>query len=204
MCGPSAAQTTSDQELQQLQATSLQEAQTTFGEDQGILAQLTPIYSAIAAKGPNQKGFSDEELENLNSQAVEGTAENYQQGARAVNEQLAGEGGGANPLPSGAQDEMKQQVANSAAQNESNEETGILGSDYAQGYNEFTNASNGLLAVGSQENPLGFEGGATSAGNAAANEANTLEQQSTSWLTPILGAVGSIGGGWAQGGFKTP
>ena len=81
ICGPSQQQTTSDQELQQLQAQSLQEAQTTFGEDQGILAQLTPIYSAIAAKGPNQKGFSDQEFTNLNSQAVEGTAENYQQSA---------------------------------------------------------------------------------------------------------------------------
>ena len=183
--------------MQQLQAQSLQEAQTTFGEDQGILAQLTPIYSAIAAKGPNQKGFSDQEFTNLNSQAVEGTAENYQQSARAVNEQLAGEGGGTSPLTAGSQDEMKQQVANSAAQNESNEESGILSSDYQQGYNEFTNATNGLLSVSGQYNPTAYTGAATGAGNAAANEANTLEQQSTSWLQPVLGAVGAVGGGFA-------
>ena len=55
MCGPSAQQTASQDQLAQLQAQSLQEAQTTYGEDQAILAQLTPIYSSIAAKGPTRR-----------------------------------------------------------------------------------------------------------------------------------------------------
>ena len=128
---------------------------------------------------------------------MEGTAENYGSAAKAVNEQLAGEGGGTNPLPSGAQTELKQQVANSAAQSESQQETGILSSDYAQGYSEFQDATGGLLSIGTQLSPTAYTGAATGAGTAASNEANTIAAQQNSWLAPVLGAVGSIGGGFA-------
>ena len=47
-------------------------------------------FSSIFSMGPSQKGFDQSEENTLNAQAVEGTAENYSQAAKAVNEQTAG------------------------------------------------------------------------------------------------------------------
>jgi hypothetical protein len=199
VCGPSAAQTNISNEQQEFFSTLTSEATQTYGEDQGILSQLTSAYEPILARGPNQQGFSTSEVQDLNAQAVEGTAENYSAAAKATNENLASEGGGNNPLPTGAQTQLKSEVAQSAAQEESREESQIQGANYAQGNAEFNQASNALLGTSGQINPLGYAGSATGAGNAAANEANSIEQEENSWLTPVLGAVGAIGAGALKG-----
>jgi hypothetical protein len=160
-------------------------------------------FQSIFNAGPNQQGFSTSELQNLNAQAVEGTATNYAAAAKAVGEQTAAEGGGTNPLPSGAQTELKEQVANSAAQNESQQETQIQGADYAQGLQNYQNAAGGLESIAAGENPLGYENAETQSGSAADTEENAIAQEDTGWESGILGAVGNIGSGWARGGFQT-
>src|SRR5580698_4300395 len=182
MCGPSAQQTQISDAQQNFYNTLTTEATQTYGEDQGILSQLTSAYEPILAKGPNQQGFSAGEVENLNAQATEGTAENYSAAAKAVNENLAAEGGGNNPLPTGAQTQLKEEVAQGAAQEQSQEESQITGANYAQGNEEFQQASNALLGTSGQYNPTGYIGGANQGGSAAASTANTIESEENSWL----------------------
>lgn len=197
MCGPTAAQTELTNEETQAYKTAQTMTAQQYANQQAIYAPLTSQFESIFAKGPNQKGFSTQEEQDLNAQAVEGTAENYKQAATATNEQLAARGGGTNPLPSGADAELRQEVALSAAQEESKEESSIEGADYAQGQNEWAAAGGGLQSIAAGLNPLGYEGAATGAGTAASNEANTIAAQSDSWVNAAIGAAGAVGGAYA-------
>lgn len=194
MCGASAQQN----ELASEEATAYQQATAMtaqqYASQQAIYKPMAAQFNSIFAKGPNQEGFSAGEVADLNSSAVEGTASNYKQAAQAVGEATASEGGGTNPLPSGAQDELKQQIADSAANTESGEESSIKQADYTQGYNEWTAAGAGLEGIATGEDPLGYENAATSAGNSANSEANAVETANDSWINAAIGAAGAIGG----------
>ena len=144
-----------------------------YGNQQAIYAPMEKQFQSIFAAGPNQAGYSQPELQALDSQALEGTAENYADAAKATNESMASEGGGTNPLPSGAQAQLKAETANSAAQEESKEETGITESDYQQGYNEWQAAGEGLDTIAAGDNPLGYEQAETGEAGAANTEAKT-------------------------------
>lgn len=193
MCGATAEQ----KNLENEDAATLQQydqmMQTQYANQTALYSKVNAVLSPILQAGPNQEGFSTAEKNNLNAQAVEGTAENYQSAAKAVNENLAGEGGGNSPLPTGGQEELKEQTAESAAQEESRQESEIEGADYQQGYSEFQNAEEGEMAIASGENPLGYAGAVTNQANATGNEANSIAQEDNSWVSAALGAAGSIG-----------
>jgi hypothetical protein len=114
------------------------------------------------------------------------------------------EGGGSEELPTGAQAEIKQQVANSAAATESGQETQITEANYNQGYQNWMNAGQGLESIAAGENPLGFENAETGSGSAAGTTEQQIAQEDNSWINAALGAAGTVGAGWATGGFKTP
>jgi hypothetical protein len=97
---------------------------------------------------------------------------------------------------------LKQQVANSAAQQESSEETQIQGADYQQGQQNFTNAEQGEMAIAAGENPIGYASNAINAEGTAGSEANAIAQENTSWINASIGAVGAIGAGAAKGYFS--
>ena len=193
MCGATGAQVQLEQKEADFYTNAIDMSKTTFAEQQALYQQLSSEYAPILAGGPNQMGYSQDELNTLNAQAVNGTAQNYNQAAKAVNESLAAEGGGNSPLTNGAQTQLKAETAASAASQESSEETQILESGYQQGYTEFTNATGALEAVAAGYNPTGFESGANSAGSAAGTTANQIAQENNSWVNAAIGAAGSLG-----------
>lgn len=198
MSGPSNEQL----ELQQAQLEFYKEGQAhsdaVFAQQQGLLKQMQSVYSPILQKGPNQRGFSDAERSELNAKAIQGTATNYGHAARAVGEQIATQGGGNNPLPSGSQEELKQQVALAAAGEQSQEQNQIIQADYAEGGRQFQGATNALLSASGQLAPSSYYSAATDAGSAAEKTANEINQEQNSWLAPVLGAVGAVGGAAAS------
>jgi hypothetical protein len=203
MCGASqqqndlaAEQTQAYQQAQQMTAQQ-------YANQSAIYAPMTAQFQSILAKGPNQKGFSSEEDAALNAHAVEGTAQNYAGAAKAVNEQLATEGGGDSTLTSGSQAQMKQEVANSSAQTESNEEQQIEEANYSAGASEYGAAAGGLETIASGQNPIGYENAATGAGSAAETTGNQINEEDNSWINATIGAAGTVAGGWASGGFET-
>ncbi len=183
------------QQAQQMTATE-------YADQQAIYGPMAKQFQSIFDMGPSQEGFSTDEKNTLNSQAVAGTAQNYSQAAKAVGENLAGEGGGSEELPTGAQAEIKQQVANSAAATESGQETQIAEADYNQGHQNWQEAGAGLESIAAGENPLGFENAETSSGSAAETTEEQIAQEDNSWINAALAAAGTVGAGWAQGGFK--
>jgi hypothetical protein len=194
MCGASSQQNNVESEQNQFYQQAMTEQSAAYSEDQEILNQMKSVYEPILAKGPDQQGFSEAEENTLNTQAVEGTTQNYSQAAKAVGEETAAEGGGNAVLPSGGATELKAQTAAAAAQQESSEESQIQEADYAQGYNEWQNAATGLATVSGQLNPTAYSNAATSAGSATSTTANEIAQENNSWINAAIGAAGSIGG----------
>lgn len=201
MCATGAQDTVQQEDIATMQEYNAQQQQV-FQENQALYATVNSVLQPILNAGPNQQGFSQPELNTLNSQAVEGTAENYAGAAKAVNEHLAAEGGGEG-LPSGGQAQLQAEVATSAAGQESQQETQIQEANYQTGRENFLNAEQGELAIASGENPTAYSNAAVSAEGAAGNEANAIAQEDSSWENALIGAAGSVGEGWATGGFKT-
>jgi hypothetical protein len=197
MCGATGAQTQiQDEELQAYQQAQQMTAEE-YADQKAIYAPMESQFQSIFAMGPDQEGFSGGEKADLNAQAVEGTATNYGEAAKAVGEKLAAEGGGNAEVSSGGADELKEQVAESAAQSESSQETQIEEADYNQGRQNWQAAGEGLETIASGENPLGYENAETSSGSAAGTTANQIAEEDNSWINAAIGAAGSIGGGFA-------
>jgi hypothetical protein len=201
MCASGAQNSIQQEDIQTMQGYAAQQA-TQYENQTALYAQVKSVLDPILNAGPNQQGFSAAELNDLNAQAVEGTAENYSAAGKAVGENLAGEGGGDNPLPSGAQTQLKQQAANSAAEQESSEETQIQGANYQQGRENFTNAEQGEMAIAAGENPTAYSSAAINAEGTAGSEANAIASENTSWINAAVGAAGAIGTGIATGGMS--
>lgn len=199
MCGSTDAQNQLQQEQLDAYKQAQQMLQDQYGKQQAIYGPMADMFQSIFAKGPSQTGFSDAQLTDLNAGAVEGTAQNYSQAAKAVNENIAAQGGGTNPLPTGAQIQLKSQVAQSAAEEQSREEGQIRQANYQQGYNQWLNAASGLESIAAGDNPLGYQAGAINSGQAAGTTADQIAQEQNSWVNAAIGAAGAIGGGLATG-----
>src|ERR1700686_4121716 len=108
-----------------------------FANQTNILANLHNAWTPILNGGPNQQGFSQPELADLNSNAINRTANNYKFASQAANESMAARGGGNAFAPSGAVDQVNADIATSAAQNLSNEQSQIDQANYTQGRKNF-------------------------------------------------------------------
>lgn len=200
LCGASSQQKQISQAQDNYYTTMTQEAQQVFGEDQTLFHNLTSTFEPILAKGPNQMGFSDAELNDLTSSAITNTGENYAHAAKALNEQIAAQGGGNVFIPSGANNQLKEELASSAASQTAQEESQIKESGYQQGYDEFKQAEAALSGAGNVFNSgIGISNAATGAGSAASQTANEIAQEDNSWLGAVGGLLGNMS--YTKGGF---
>jgi hypothetical protein len=197
MCdGPTATQTQLSQEEANFYQTQVDAYNNAYSNFSDISDQLKSMYDPILAKGPNQLGYNDQELNMLNSQAIEGTAGEYKKAGTALEENIASQGGGdsAVNINSGANNQLREQLAQTGAAVSSGERQQILQSDYGQGYQEYLNAEQGEQNLAAGWNPNSFSGSANNAGISANNEANTIAAQQNSIWTSVLGALGGVAG----------
>jgi hypothetical protein len=168
-----------------------------FASQNAILGSLTKALNPIISAGPNQFGFSNGETNSLNSQAIQGTGQQYNAAKQNLAAQQAASGGGNAVLPSGVQQQQTAGLATSAANQTSNQLLGIQQAGYQQGNQQFNQAVGQLGGVASQYNAAGFAGQATGAGSAASSTANQIAQENNA-ASP-WGLIGGILGGAAQG-----
>lgn len=160
-----------------------------------VFNQMQSIYGPIFAKGPNQQGFSQAELNTLNSGAATGVGEAFNAANQAVKENLASEGGGNNLLPSGVAEKAEQGLTTAGAGQLATEENQIQQANYQQGYNEFQAATNALMGTPSLFGTANSGAGvATGAGEAANSTFNSIAQENASPFNAVVGALGGIGG----------
>ena len=168
---------------------------TSFAGQQNIINGLTKSLNNTLQGGPSQYGFSTPETTALNTLATSGNAQQYQNARAAVGEAAAASGGGAN-LPTGSQLGVQADLAEKAAQNESNSLLGIQEAGYKQGAANYNEAVSGLTSAASLENPSGVAGQANNAGENAFGSATTIQKtnQAASPWGQVGGLVGSLAG----------
>jgi hypothetical protein len=175
-----------------------------FGKQSSILSNLHNAWTPILNGGPNQQGFSASELADLNSNAINRTANNYKFASQAANESMAARGGGNSFAPSGAVDQVNANIATSAAENLSNEQSQIDQANYAQGRKNFSEATGALSSVAAQDNPLGFAGAAGNTGDQAFKMDTQINAENNSWKNDLVGGLTAIAssaaGGLTHGG----
>jgi hypothetical protein len=181
----------------------MDDAKQTFGNSEAIYQTLVNTLNPIVAKGPNQFGFSDAQTNVLNSQAIQGTGQQYAHAKKALAENQAAAGGGNVLLPSGVNAQQNSALASSAANQASDQLLGIQNAGYQQGYNMYESALGQLGGVAAGYNPTGFAGQATGASTAAGNSWNQIaqENQAANPFNAILGAVGGAAGAYLTGGL---
>jgi hypothetical protein len=197
MChGPSETQKTLETEEANFYASQIKAYQTAYDKFQVLSDTLNAQFAPILAKGPNQFGFSDEEVNNLNAIATEGNARNYAKAKQALQNTVAAQGGGTSNvnLTSGATNQYQEQLASEAAGVQSGQEQQIQQAGYDLGRNEWGEAVRGTEDLAAGWNPNSFSGSANNAAGTANSEANTLISEQNSIWGSVLGALGGIGG----------
>ena len=208
MKGASSQQTQLADSQQQFYNTLSQDYSKQFASQNAILGTLQNTLNPIIQAGPNQFGFNAAETNNLNSQAIQGTGQQYNNAKKALASQQAAAGGGNTLLPSGVQSQQQAGLASSAANQASNQLLGIQQAGYEQGHNQYENAIGQLGGVASQYNPTGYAGSANNAGSSAFNSATEVQKLNAAaspWnmVGNILGGAASIGLGALTGGLGT-
>jgi hypothetical protein len=197
MCsGPSQEEKNLEAQQAAFTQTLQQDYAQTFAANQEILKTLNATLQPIVEAGPNQQGFSPEELSALNTQAIDTNAQGVQQAMEAAGRQENALGGGKSFLPSGVNAQINAGIETAGEMNLSQEELGITGANYATGRQNWQTALSGEQAVAAGQNPLGYASATTNSNATAFNEANTIQQQSNQVWSDILGGItGGILGG---------
>jgi len=168
---------------------------TQFANQSAILQSLNSALAPTVAAGASQFGYSPGQTNALNSTAIQGTAQQYQNAQKTLQNQQATQGGRNADLPSGVSAEQNATLAATGANQTSSELLGIQNAGYAQGNANYNTALNALGGVASQYNPASYAGQATGAGNSAASETNLIQQENQA-ASP-LGILGGVLGGVA-------
>lgn len=194
-CGASSGQQALGASQSAYYATLQQQAQQVFGESSAVFKNLMGTFQPIVAQGPNQAGFSPGELSNFNSQAITNVGNQYRNAAAATGNQIASQGGGNSSLPSGAAIGVQENLASQAANETSSELSQINQQNYAVGRQNYQNAVQGEEAApGVFGAATGAAGAANQGGSAAGETWNNISQQQQSWMGPVFGALGAVGG----------
>jgi hypothetical protein len=168
---------------------------------------LDKQFAPILAKGPNQMGFSQAELTDLNTMATEGTAGEYAKAQRALQAGQAARGGGTsnvNTTSGGAEDERAQVAAYAASQSAS-QRLGIQTAGYDTGRQEWQQAVAGEEDLAAGWNPNAFAGSATSSGSLASQTASNITKEGQAGWSAVIGALGGVAGNVSSpsvGGWK--
>ena len=169
-----------------------------FANQQAIQSSLNKALEPIVAAGPNQFGFSNAQVQNMNSTATTGVATSYANAKKGLQNSQAAQGGGNAYLPSGVQQQQNEELASSGANQQANELLGIQNAGYAQGAQTFQSAIGQLQNVDNSLNATGFAGASNTAGTAADAETNKIEEENAA-ASPMSAIGGILGAGATAG-----
>lgn len=195
ICGPSGQQETLAGQSSNLSSLLSANYSQNFGAQSKILGDLTNLYTPIAEAGPDQQGIGANELAALNTQAGEGVGNNFAKAQQQLNNTLAARGGGNEALPTGSEAQLRATLASEGAKQLSNEQLGITRANYAQGRQNWQQATTaGLNTLANEYNPNAIAGEATSANNSAFGQASQIQQMKNQKESAIAGGIASLAG----------
>src|SRR5260370_30875175 len=152
---------------------------------------LTPIAQA----GPDQQGYGPRELAALNTATGEGIGADYAKASQALNTTLAARGGGNEFLPTGARAALKGSLASAAANELSRANIGITEANYAQGRQNWGQATAGLNALAQEYSPNASASGAQGGFSSAFGMYDKIQQEKNQKEASIAGGIASLATG---------
>ena len=213
-CGPSGGERTAAGQIASTSAAqsaayqqATQQASQVFGASSSVFNQLQSAFSPVLAAGSQQNGYSQGQLQNLQSQAITQSGQAYQNAAQAAGERSAASAGGTQFLPSGANAAVQGNIAAQGASQTAGELSQINTNNAAIGRQNWLSAAGVLSGApsvfGAANSATGAATGAGQAaiggGTANMNAQNQLQQQNN-WWQPLVGqAVGGVLGGVTGG-----
>ena len=194
--GPSGTEKTEAAQMESLSDILNANYQTTFGEQQQALQQLSGEIEKIQT-GQTGPGMSAQETAARTAQIQNLAAAQARNVQQAVQNRAAGEGGGGSSgLTSGITRQIGEEATSAAQTQEAQQLAGLTGESYAIGRQEAAQTVGGLEALsGAYGGAAGQSvSGAIGSGQAAFGEAKTIEQQQQEEAATI--------GGLAEGGLS--
>lgn len=196
LCGPSAQEKMIAGQQESLATSLSADFNQRFQNQSDLLSTLNTSLSPIVAAGPEQQGFSAQELAARNTQAINSVGAASRNAQQAAATAGAGQGGGGTSgLESGIQKQINAGIASSGANALANEQNQITSENYATGRSNYKTALTGADALAGKYDPTSFSSGAETGLGSAFKEADTIQQEKGSQIASIIGAVtGGIGG----------
>ena len=179
-----------------------------FGEQSDVFKNLTNQLTPIANLGPNQQGFSPQELSAMNAQAINTAGAASRNAQQSVAGTLAGQevgpyGGNSSGLVSGIQQQIQGTVASQSANQLASAQNEITQRNYEAGRENFWRSTAGEQSLANAENPEPYGTMAQSSlGQARASAADIDRQKqarSDAWGGLAKGLIGA-GLNFATGG----
>jgi hypothetical protein len=196
MCGPSHAQESmfgNEQALSTLLAANYNQR---FADQSQLISSLRDQLTPIVQAGPDQQGMGPQELAALRTQSTEAVGQNYAKATAALNNQLSVRGGGAGDVTSGAEGQLKAELASAGAAQASNEDLAITRANYDLGRQKWSAATAGLNALVGETNPGQFGSLATEANKTAFGEASQIQNMKNQKEADIAGGITALAGGF--------
>lgn len=213
-CGPSASEQTIAGAQSSLALSMQSDFQTRFAKQSTLLDNLNASLTPVIAAGPEQQGFSPEELAARNTQAINAAGAANRNAVQSASNSMAGRGqsrgapgvgGGDSGLQSGIESAIRGGIASSSANQLANAQNEITSENYAVGRSNYRTALAGSQALSGEYNPQGFGGMAQSGLSTAFGEEDKINSENQAVGRDILGAVTGIGKaalGFATGGIS--
>jgi hypothetical protein len=196
VCGPSHDQETlfgNSQALSTLMAANFNQR---FADQSELINSLRTVMTPIVNAGPDQQGMGPQELAALKTQSGESVGQNYAKATAALNNQLAVRGGGAGDVTSGAEGQLKSELASAAAAQSSNEDLAITKANYDLGRQNWLQATAGLNALVGETNPGQLGSLSLDANKNAFGEATQIQDMKNQEEASIAGGVTALAGGF--------
>jgi hypothetical protein len=189
-CGPSAQ----EEQLQGQESSFLNQYSQAFNQNfagqENILNSINSSLNPILQKGINQTGYSSQELNAMNTGAINNVGANYANAARALNGKMAGMGD--STLQSGVSQQLQSGLASAEAGQLSGTENQIVQNNYAQGRQNYLSALSGEQGVAQMLNPQSYASLTQQAQGQGFGEANTTAQQQAQAEQAIAGGATSL------------
>lgn len=181
-----------------------------FGEQSDVFKNLTSQLTPIANLGPNQQGFSPQELAAMNSQAINNAGAASRNAQQSVGNALAGQGGGGTSgLVSGIESQIRGTVASNSANELASAQNQITQNNYETGRQNFWQSTAGEQTLANAENPTPYgqmaQSSLAEAQNSAAEIDKEKQARSDSWgglAKGLIGAGADVLTGGLSGGLQ--
>jgi len=193
MCGPTEQEKSLQQSSENFSSLLTSNYNTLFAKQQATLNAIGQSLSPILAAGPNQKGFSADELAARNTQAINAAGAASKSAEQAARTFGAGQGGGGTSgVTSGITKQIESSIGTQVAENLGNTQGNIVGEDYATGRRNYEMALGGEQALAGAESPNAAQGGAISSNQASFGQAKDIQQQQMQEDQMIAGGITSL------------